>query len=136
MVYTDLRQANHTQRTVFYTRSQVRNDKLAMALQVTKSNIEDPLTPDEISDLAKISAHQMERLFAKDIGVSPKRYYLSLRLERARDLLCQTDLSMTNVCIACGFKSLSDFSKSYCGAYGINPDLESGNTRLIWQKGA
>ncbi|MFK7761862.1 MAG: GlxA family transcriptional regulator [Roseobacter sp.] len=136
MVYTDLRLSNHTQRAALNTRSQVRNGKLAMALQVMENNIEDPLTPDEISAIAEISTRQMERLFAKYIGVSPKRYYLSLRLEKARDLLRQTDLSVTNVCVACGFKSLSHFSKSYRSAYGISPGLDSGNTRLLWQKGA
>ncbi len=133
MVYTDPRLPSHTQRAALHTRSQVRNSKLAMALQVMENNIEDPLTPDEISDIADISTRQLERLFAKYIGVSPKRYYLKLRLEKARDLLRQTDLSVTNVCVACGFKSLSHFSKSYRNAYGISPGSETGNTRLLWQ---
>ncbi len=128
MVYTDPRLPNHSQRAALHTRSQVRNGKLALALQVMENNIEDPLTPDEISEVVDLSTRQLERLFAKYIGVSPKRYYLKLRLEKARDLLRQTDLSVTDVCVACGFKSLSHFSKSYRGAYGISPGLESGST--------
>ena len=72
-----------------------------------------------------------EGLFAKYVGLSPKRHYLRLRLERARDLLRQTDLSVTDVCVACGFRSLSHFSKSYRTAYGISPGHETAATRLV-----
>ena len=135
MVYTDPRLPNHSQRAALHTRSQVRNGKLAMALQVMENNIEDPLTPEEISDVAGLSTRQLERLFARYINVSPKRYYLKLRLEKARDLLRQTDLSVTEVCVACGFKSLSHFSKSYRTAYGISPGFEGGDDKLVWRGG-
>lgn len=135
MVYTDPRLPNHSQRAALHTRSQVRNGKLATALQVMENNIEDPLSPDEIAEVIGLSTRQLERLFAKYIHVSPKRYYLKLRLEKARDLLRQTDMSVTDICVACGFKSLSHFSKSYRATYGTSPGLESGKTTLIWQGG-
>lgn len=135
MVYTDPRLPNHSQRAALHTRSQVRNAKLAMALQVMENNIEDPLSPDEIADIINLSTRQLERLFSKYINVSPKKYYLKLRLEKARDLLRQTDLTVTDVCVACGFKSLSHFSKSYRAAYGVSPGLESGSSTLVWQGG-
>ncbi len=135
MVYTDPRLPDHAQRATLQARAQVRNGKLAMALQIMENNIEDPLTPDEISGVVKLSTRQLERLFAKHIGISPKRYYLRLRLEKARDLLRQTDLNVTDVSVACGFKSLSHFSKSYRAAYGISPGLEGGSAQLIWRGG-
>lgn len=135
MIYTDPRLPDHAQRATLQSRTQVRNGKLATAIQIMGNNIEDPLTPDEISGVVGLSTRQLERLFAKYIGVSPKRYYLRLRLDKARDLLRQTDLSVTEVCVACGFKSLSHFSKSYRAAYGISPGLEGGNARLVWRGG-
>jgi len=135
MVYTDPRLPTHSQRAALHPRSQVRNAKLAMALQVMENNIEDPLTPDEIAEIITLSTRQLERLFAKYIHMSPKKYYLKLRLEKARDLLRQTDLTVTDICVACGFKSLSHFSKSYRAAYGISPGLESGSSTLVWQGG-
>lgn len=134
MVYTDPRLANHAQRIKLQARAQVRNAKLGVAIQIMENNIEDPLTPDDISDVIGLSTRQLERLFAKHVGVSPKRYYLGLRLEKARDLLRQTDFSVTDVCVACGFKSLSHFSKSYRAAYGISPGLEGSGTKLVWRK--
>ncbi|MBW4707046.1 GlxA family transcriptional regulator [Roseobacter sp. YSTF-M11] len=135
MVYTDPRMPDHAQRTVLQARAQVRNSKLATAMQIMQNNIEDPLTPDEISQIVGLSTRQLERLFAKYVGLSPKRHYLRLRLEKARDLLRQTDFSVTDVCVACGFKSLSHFSKSYRTAYGISPGLEGGNSKLVWRGG-
>ncbi|MFK7743855.1 MAG: GlxA family transcriptional regulator [Roseobacter sp.] len=135
MVYTDPRNPEHHQRTALKTRTQTRNGKLSLALQVMENNIEDPLSPDEISQIIELSTRQIERLFAKHIGVSPKRYYLQLRLEKARDLLRQTDLSVTDVCVATGFKSLSHFSKSYRAAYGTNPGVEAGQHQLVWRGG-
>lgn len=135
MVYTDPRLPNHTQRAALHTRSQVRNGKLAMALQVMENNIEDPLSPDEISEVVGLSTRQLERLFARHVNVSPKRYYLKLRLEKARDLIRQTDLSITDICVACGFKSLSHFSKCYRSAYGVSPGLDSGSHQMIWRGG-
>ena len=135
MVYTDTRTPGHSQRSTRHAPGKLRHAKLSLALRVMENNIEDPLTPDEISDVVALSNRQLERLFAKHLGTSPKRYYLRLRLEKARDLLRQTDLSVTDICVACGFKSLSHFSKSYRHAYGISPGREDGSTALVW-KGA
>jgi len=135
MVYTGPRLGDHAQRMTLQNRKQVRNTKLATAVQIMENNIEDPLTPDEISAVVGLSTRQLERLFAKYLGNSPKRYYLTLRLEKARDLLRQTDFSVTDVCVACGFKSLSHFSKSYRAAFGVSPGHESMETRLVWRGG-
>lgn len=135
MVYTDPRLSDHAQRTVLQNRVQVRSGKLSLAMQVMENNIEDPLTPEEISQVVELSTRQLERLFAKYLETSPKRYYLKLRLEKARDLLRQTNLSVTDVCVACGFKSLSHFSKCYRTAFGVSPGVESGQRPLIWRGG-
>jgi len=103
-----------------------------MAMRVMENNIEDPLTPDEIADVVGLSTRQLERLFAKYLNISPKRHYLRIRLEKGRNLLRQTDLSVTDVCVACGFKSLSHFSKSYRSHYGIPPGLEASDGKVLW----
>ncbi len=112
----------------------VRNSKLALSLQIMQNNIEDPLTPDEIAEVVRISTRQMERLFAKHLGLSPKRYYLQMRLDKARELLRQTTLSVTEICVACGFRSPSHFSKSYRAAFGVSPSQEGTENRLVWSQ--
>ncbi len=52
-----------------------------------------------------MSTRQLERLFRRYLNRSPKRYYMELRLQKARNLLMQTDMSVINVALACGFAS-------------------------------
>ncbi|MFY9213052.1 MAG: GlxA family transcriptional regulator [Aestuariivita sp.] len=131
MVYTDPRAQTHAQR-----RSQagtgVRHGKLALILQIMENNIEDPLTPDEIADLVSLSNRQIERLFGTHLNCSPKKYYLQMRLDKARDLLRQTGLSVTEICVACGFRSISHFSKCYRRAFGISPSREGERRQVAW----
>lgn len=132
MVYTVPRAHSHGQRMSLQSRPDVRNPKLLLAMQIMENNLEDPLGPDEIASIVGLSTRQLERLFAKYIHTSPKRYYLHLRLEKARNLLRQTDLSVTDVCVACGFRSLSHFSKSYRSAYGQPPGMEASDGKVLW----
>ena len=134
MVYTVPRAHSHGQRMSLQSRPEVRNAKLLMAMQIMENNLEDPLAPDEIAEIIALSTRQLERLFAKYVQTSPKRYYLQLRLDKARNLLRQTDLSVTDVCVACGFKSLSHFSKSYRSAYGIPPRMEASDGKVLWSE--
>ncbi|ASM73825.1 MULTISPECIES: GlxA family transcriptional regulator [Roseobacteraceae] len=132
MVYTHPRQKEHAQRMSAGGPAEARNPKLALALQAMANNLEDPLRPDEIADLVGLSTRQLERLFAKYLAVSPKRHYLSLRLEKARGLLRQTSMSVTDICVACGFQSLSHFSKCYRSNFGLSPGQEMRGTHLLW----
>ncbi|MFL4469162.1 GlxA family transcriptional regulator [Tateyamaria armeniaca] len=132
MVYTDPRMATHGQRLSRRARPDLAHGKLGMALQIMENNLEDPLRPDEIAALVSISTRQLERLFAKHLNVAPKRHYLRMRLEKARGLLRQTSLSVTDICVACGFQSLSHFSKSYRAAFGLSPGQEKRGTAAIW----
>ncbi|MEP1354435.1 MAG: GlxA family transcriptional regulator [Tateyamaria sp.] len=132
MVYTDPRGATHGQRLSHRARPDLAHGKLGMALQIMENNLEDPLRPEEIAALVSISTRQLERLFAKHLNMPPKRYYLKLRLEKARGLLRQTSLSVTDICVACGFRSLSHFSKSYRATFGLSPGQEKRGTAAIW----
>ena len=132
MVYTVPRAHSHGQRMSLQSRPAVRNSKLLLAMQIMENNLEDPLRPDQIAEVVALSTRQLERLFAKYLATSPKRHYLHMRLEKARNLLRQTDLSVTDVCVACGFRSLSHFSKSYRAAYGFPPGMEASDGKVLW----
>jgi transcriptional regulator GlxA family with amidase domain len=82
--------------------------------------------------MVSLSTRQLERLFAKYLGISPKRHYLRIRLEMGRNLLRQTDMSITDVSVACGFRSLSHFSKCYRSTFGIPPGLEAPDGKVLW----
>ena len=98
----------------------------------TQIPTKEPLDPDEVAEAVGVSTRQLERLFAKHLGTSPGKYYLSLRLERARQVLRQTELSVAEVSVLCGFVSPSHFSRSYKAAFGVTPGREAGGRKLLW----
>ncbi|MEP5090769.1 MAG: GlxA family transcriptional regulator, partial [Paracoccaceae bacterium] len=132
MVYTAPRGHSHAQRMSMKVGGEHRHSKLSLALQIMQNNIEDPLTPEEIADLVGLSTRHLERLFAKNLNQSPKRFYVGLRLERARELLRQTQMPISEISVACGFSSPSHFSKSYRKRFRINPSRDAAGTGLFW----
>jgi len=95
--------------------------KLTEAVILMEANIEEPISLDELSGYVGISRRQLERLFQKHLKCVPTRYYLNLRLNRARLLLLQTSKSIVDIALACGFISAPHFSKCYRDLFGIPP---------------
>ena len=100
--------------------------RLLTAVTLMEANIEEPLTLDELAGYVKVSRRQLERLFRKYLDRAPTRYYLELRLKRAREFLLQTDLSIIDIALACGFASSPHFSKCYHDYFGRPPSRERG----------
>jgi len=98
--------------------------KLTEAVELMEANLEELINLDELAALVGVSRRQLERLFKKYLGCVPRRYYLDLRLKRARQLLLQTASSISEIAIACGFVSASHFSKSYREMFGMSPREE------------
>ena len=84
------------------------------------------MTPADLADKVGMSTRQLERRFRRYLNRSPKRYYMEIRLQKARNLLMQTDMSVINVALACGFASPSHFSKCYRSHYNTTPYRERG----------
>ena len=132
LIYTTIRTDQDTQRLSVPTRIGVRHPKLSSVIQMMENNIEEPKSPSVLAKDVGMSTRQLERLFRRYLNRSPKRYYMELRLQKARNLLMQTDMSVINVALACGFASPSHFSKCYRAQYNTTPYRERGaqSTRL------
>ena len=126
MIYSTIRTDQDTQRLSIPTRIGVRHPKLSQVIQMMEGNIEDPMSPADLAEEVGMSTRQLERLFRRYLNRSPKRYYMELRLQKARNLLMQTDMSVINVALACGFASPSHFSKCYRSHYSTTPYRERG----------
>ncbi len=99
-----------------------RHPRLNDALQLMEANVEDPLTTDEIAGpVVGISRRQLERLFRQYLGAMPSKYYLNLRLVKARTQLQRTSKSVVQVSLACGFSSAAHFSNAYRERFGVTP---------------
>jgi transcriptional regulator GlxA family with amidase domain len=98
--------------------------KLVTAVELMEANIREPISQLELADYVDLSRRQLQRLFQKYLLCTPSRYYLQLRLQRARELLLQTDLSLVEIAAQTGFVSSSHFSKSYKELHGYSPSNE------------
>jgi len=97
---------------------------LRKVAELMEANFEEPLTAVELAQQAGLSLRQVQRMFHETLGTTPTKYYLRLRLQRARALLVQSDMSITQIAVACGFQSACHFSKSYRAMYSRSPRSE------------
>ena len=102
----------------------VGHETLLHAARLMEENIEKPLSLDEIASATELSRRQIERLFKRHLNCVPKRYYLQMRLRRARELLLHTPMSIIDITAACGFRSTTHFSKCYHAQFGYPPSAE------------
>ncbi|WP_224770936.1 GlxA family transcriptional regulator [Pseudomonas sp. FEN] len=97
---------------------------LREVVKLMDANLEEPLELEQLAVYAGRSRRQLERLFKEQLGTTPQRYYMELRITEARRLLQHTELSQVDVLVACGFVSPSHFSKCYSAYFGYRPSKE------------
>lgn len=127
MVHNTIRDETVDQRVSFQARVGVRNAHLANAVEIMRNSLEEPTSTSDIARQIGISTRQLERLFRKYLQVTPKRYHTELRLDRARQLLLQTEQSITEIAVASGFESGGHFCKVYRKRYGATPSHQRTN---------
>ena len=130
-IHTPIRGDRDEQRLSVPARIGVRHPKLVSIIQTMEQNLEEPISPSILAQNAQMSTRQLERLFRRYLNRSPKRYYMELRLQKARNLLLQTEMSVINVALACGFTSPSHFSKCYRAHFNRTPYRERGSPGAI-----
>lgn len=131
-VLTDrVRSPTDRQRLPLRARLGVQNSKVLTIIELMEANMSEPLSLLDIADHVGLSRRQIERLFRHEMGRSPARYYLEIRLDRARHLLIQSLMPVVEVAIACGFVSASHFSKCYRELYGRSPQQERADRRQL-----
>ncbi|MCW8125241.1 GlxA family transcriptional regulator [Microbulbifer halophilus] len=124
--YNYVQSANDAQRMSPRSRLRTTNKRLIQAVQIMEQHLVPPLSVKQVAEKARISVREMERLFKKEVGTPPKRFYRHLRLENARQLLRQTDMTVLDIAIACGFQSSAYFSAAYRQDFGISPSRDRG----------
>ena len=119
-----IRDRHDPQRMALRARLGVSHPKLLKVIELMEGSLEEPLARSLLAKRTGLSTRQLERLFRKYLQRTPTRYYLELRLAKARTLLLQTSLSVLDVALACGFVSASHFSKCYREFYAKTPRQE------------
>ena len=132
LIVERLRDGSEKQRVPLRNRLGSTHPKLTQAVILMESNIEEPLTTDEIARHVCVSRRQLERIFKQYLNSVPSQYYLELRLNRARQMLLQTSKSIIQIGLSCGFSSGPHFSSAYRNCFGITP-REDRNQRRAQQ---
>ena len=108
-------------------------DVLREALLVMEQHLGEAIPMPELAQRVGVSQRQLERIFKRHLNITPKRYYLNLRLVRSRALLTQTELTVAEVAGACGFNSAEHFARSYANFFNIAPSQDRHEGRIPFQ---
>jgi AraC family carnitine catabolism transcriptional activator len=120
-IHDRIRNSDDHQRMSLPSRVPSTDRKLLAIIRAMEENIEQPLGGEELAARGGITVRQMERLFKRDLGLSPAAHYRALRLDRARALLLQTDMAVIDVAFASGFSAPGVFTRAYARHFGLPP---------------
>lgn len=120
-VYDETHAATDAQPLVSLGRMEALDPDLARAIRLMERTLDRPLSMSALALRAGQSQRKLEMRFARALGISPGSYYLRLRLQTAQRLISDTQLSIREVAVRCGFDSLSSFSRAFKRQYGDSP---------------
>jgi AraC-like DNA-binding protein len=90
-----------------------------------------PITIEQLSDEVALSPYYLIRLFRRIYKQTPHQYLIQLRIARAKELLINSDLSITEICVDVGFESLGSFSTLFSKIVGVSPSTYRRSTQTI-----
>ncbi|WP_207460077.1 GlxA family transcriptional regulator [Azospirillum sp. SYSU D00513] len=129
-IHASIRDGQEDQRLELSQRLGIGSPKLAQAVRLMEQNLEEPLSMQALAERTGLSLRQMERLFLAGVGQPPNRYYLWLRIERARSLVLYSSQSLGEIAVASGFGSYENFSRAYRRHAGRSPSRDRAESRL------
>lgn len=95
--------------------------KLRAAILAMERHLEDPLSAPEVAEAVGLSHRHLTRLFRDHTGKSVVQYYRDIRLDRGRALVTQTEMSVMEIALACGFANPEHFTRAYKARFAITP---------------
>lgn len=102
----------------------LRHDAVARAHAIMEATLEEPVSCAELAREVGVSARHLQRLFRARLGRGMEATYRELRMAKAHQLVQQTEMSLTEISVACGFSSLEVFSRSYRARFGVAPSRD------------
>jgi len=103
------------------------------AIALMEKHLEDAVSISRICTSIAISHRQLDRLFRRYVGKAPALYYRDIRLDRARGLVTQTDMLLSEVAMASGFSSQVHFSRAYRARFGLPPRKDRIEGRIPFE---
>ena len=98
-----------------------KQNRIKSMISYIHRNFGNKLALEEIAAAANISPREANRIFQKAIQQTPFEYLMHYRLNRAKELLSHSELSITEISYQCGFTDSTYMGKQFKKAYGITP---------------
>lgn len=108
-------------RGIVTSRAPLSDRELRIIADAVEAQIETPVRLDELAMTIGLTRFQFARSFREKTGQPPHQYVLARRLNRARTLLVQPRMTLTEIAYACGFASQSHMSDTFRSHLGITP---------------
>ncbi len=120
-MHTDIRPSESVQRSSLIERYGTTNATVLDTIEMMRSHLSDPLDLTQLAAAANVGPRQLNRLFRDKVGRSTMSFYRMLRLEKARNLVRNSSLGMTEIAYATGFASSAHFSKAHSQIFAEPP---------------
>ncbi len=129
-LHTTIRPSSGPQRSGLAERYGTQNRSVLTAIDAMDAHVADPLTLEQLAKLTGLGSRQLNRLFKEKLGVSTIAFYRQYRANKARNLLQQSTLSVTEVALATGFANASHLARCYREYYGEVPTMVRSSPSL------
>lgn len=107
-----------------FLRTGLSDNCVLQAVSLMERNMEIPISIQAIAQSMDISRYVLERKFRSVTKLSPKQYYMRMRLERAVDYLRHSTINITDIALICGFSDSTHFAKVFNKAFGCSPSWD------------
>jgi AraC-like DNA-binding protein len=101
----------------------VPHESLLRAREIIDARYDQPLDLDELARIANFSRYHFLRAFRRAFHATPHEYLTRKRIERAKELLAESELTVTEICFEVGFESLGSFSTLFHKIVGWSPSI-------------
>lgn len=106
------------------------------AIRLFETHVEDPLQISDVAAAVGLSGRHFERLFKRETGQSPLRYYHHVRLSKARQRVLYSEDSLGEIASSVGYRTSSPMSRHYTELFGVSPRDERRLTQTLRRAGA
>ncbi|CAN7295928.1 helix-turn-helix domain-containing protein [Rhizobium sp. LjRoot30] len=121
LIYAAPRPAEVRQREIVNGQPFMVNPVLSRAQRIMEETVEEPLEMEAVADRCGVSVRELQYLFKRHLNTSPKKIYMGLRLQHAKELLLYSSMSIRETGLACGFATPSAYYRAFCAVYRKSP---------------
>jgi transcriptional regulator GlxA family with amidase domain len=106
------------------------------AIRLFETHVEDPLRIPDVASAVGLSGRHFERMFKRETGQSPLRFYHQLRLTKARQRVLYSNDSLREIAASVGYMTSSPMVRHYTEIFGVSPQDERRLTLSLRRAGA